>query len=762
MQSIKDSGERIFKYLSLIILLLSTISSAFALIDINTNGNQVAYTYKFLDTNKICQCTIFNDYFSIKNNGDIPLRIKLSNDKQLYMDESLLNLLPGQEKTIRISVPITCGDSHYTYKLFLDINGHKEVVKRTLKPVTCQSIYLFLQQLNYSTTPCTENQLQFTLFNPAPFMEQYRVIVEGKDLNLSFKDEVWLNPLEGKNYSLNIHPSCKVYGNKKILITVYSLHNDLVAKQVIPYNIERRYDYSIELTNETLCNYRYQRRFLIIKNNMYFPNTYIIKTKARITTNNVTIPAYGVATIPIDIPPIYKEGSYEIKIKVRSVYGGIEKTISHKYNVISCYSSSINIDRLVIADYDRFITAYINNTGALPANFSVRSNGQEVAIVFLNPNDAVSINIPVNYSEGKHKLLIESIPLIDGNVRIDRREFKIRVVNGRDAELPIVKPLTINLKSGSIKTLNISIINKGIYPSYFNILMNNSLLLLNPINENIYLYPRQGKQFTVTIDASFLKNNESMTETLPITIKTSNGFTYRYELRINAKKELGIILFINNAFKHSSNWVKSHKCYSLTILLIFLFIVLLITAIVLRKNKPMGQLRIMPFIIVTVIILLIAFITTFLLLSKNNITMPRVNQVNITDLHYTIPNNKLFTIDLNQYFYDPDKDVLSYELINKSPLLNAYINGSTLFIDEQRIGNYSFYVLANDNNGGRVMSNKFTVTIYEGLSFTDKALLFYKLNCWLVNLTFFLLILLELIIISSIILIKPRYKAEIL
>jgi len=82
---------------------------------------------------------------------------------------------------------------------------------------------------------------------------------------------------------------------------------------------------------------------------------------------------------------------------------------------------------------------------------------------------------------------------------------------------------------------------------------------------------------------------------------------------------------------------------------------------------------------------------------------------NISDI--LISKGGSISIDLNEYFYDPDNDSLQYEVYNMENIL-AQVDGSiiTLIPDKEFIGTRNSFVIANDSKQIAV-SNVFKVDV---------------------------------------------------
>ncbi|MBN2052781.1 hypothetical protein JW756_04730 [Candidatus Woesearchaeota archaeon] len=93
--------------------------------------------------------------------------------------------------------------------------------------------------------------------------------------------------------------------------------------------------------------------------------------------------------------------------------------------------------------------------------------------------------------------------------------------------------------------------------------------------------------------------------------------------------------------------------------------------------------------------------------TKENLA-PEQNK-NIPDI--TLAKGESRTINLNNYFKDPEEETIQYD-INKIPEITTTINQNELTITSQNLGKYTAYIYATDGNK-MIVSNTFTITITE-------------------------------------------------
>jgi len=108
-----------------------------------------------------------------------------------------------------------------------------------------------------------------------------------------------------------------------------------------------------------------------------------------------------------------------------------------------------------------------------------------------------------------------------------------------------------------------------------------------------------------------------------------------------------------------------------------------------------------------------------------NITITKNKENNAPEQTKTIPDITInteqeTTLNLNNYFTDPDQDTIIYD-INKIPEINTTIKQNTLIINSEQTGTYTAYIYATDGNK-LITSNTFSITIIQSNKTTNKSI----------------------------------------
>ncbi|MCD6589903.1 hypothetical protein J7K74_01825, partial [Candidatus Woesearchaeota archaeon] len=549
-----------------------------------------------------------------------------------------------------------------------------------------------------------------------------------------------------------------------------SIHNKLIAVKDIKYNIAKRYDFDVYITNDTLCKEQYSRRFLVIRNDMYFENTYKIKSKCRgyeYNNETITISPGGIVWLPIEIPPLEKD-NLKICFSVEELTGKTSKRIETIIPVENCYQPELIVpEDIVIPEYAENIDLFIRNIGTRTTSFNISIHPEGVVIhnpnITLDPGEEAWINHTLVLTPGDYEFRITARPLVGGVITLIEKKFDVRVIQGVEAQRPVVKPSRISIKSGSVRIINLSIRNKGIEPSVYNVRIGSSFFNKD-LSENISLFPGEEENIELLVNASFLDKDTSLEQVIDINITASNGYNYEEELIVKAKRRLFIYRWIDKTkawLSMTKEWVIDHKCESIAIILGLLIIAEIVVYISLHSKRPESILLKKWIILLGIILLVIAVILGAYLFISHGLYIPRNPRVSINGLNYSMPTGKVVKINLSQYFYDPDLDVLSFEAINTSSGLIVLIDKDIASIESHEQGVYSTIFLAHDEKGGMATSDPFIFNVTKSMSICDWFKDYTANNCWLIDYKLFILLEFFLFLIGIEVLREQKYKPRI-
>ncbi len=775
---------------------------------------EVSYYYSFKELPKQCACSDIKDVFEIWNTGDLPIIVEIfpqegifivgNNTNSTTKNNTLYNysfeLAPHQGKEVSFYFTIPCKNyKGFSYKINVKINGKLHTIVRDIETAKCQNLILELDKDNFTTDPCEKTSLLLTVRNPAPFLDTYYFEIKSpKGFNVGPTRTYFNLSARSKNkINISISPECGLYGNYSLALYVKSLRNNLKIEKKLSYEIKRNYNFTLDITRDQLCAYQSSERRLIIYNTNNFENNFTIidlqksdiinKKFYYLVNSSVLVAPHDWVSLPIYIPPQEPGKKVKVSLAVKSQYGGVEKYINYTYNVSNCYSASIEVvpkpniitrgilfwkkpEKIIfVPSYNRSIKFYLVNSGNLPVIYNVSLLPAEIGTFQITINNTtyvpntlyvglypgeeqeLAVEISPNIT-GEHEIKLVTLPQVEGFSKTFSEAFKIKIIEDKDVQRPQIINNKFIIRSGTYKEAYLMLRNVGVEATNYTIYSSQSFLL-SPLNASVYLSPGEQTKIKLMLNATFLNDNTNLNENVTLTIVSSNGEQYNFTLEIKARATPFLEKLIKNSYNKFILWIKTNQCIFVTIIIIIVIIVLCIIIPYLSKKtmKQQQEDGKKAFLSLALALLIAAIFAGIYLFATNTIMLPKIEKTNISRMHYVVPVGKEIKINLSDYFYDPDNDILNYTLLNVSQGIEFSIKNETLLIIPKKLGNFSFFILAQDTKGGKAISDEFTIRTFQR---SNVRILksFYLMNCWLFNYILFLIVELLILIIGSIIL----------
>ncbi|MDD3175282.1 MAG: hypothetical protein PHU51_02290 [Candidatus Nanoarchaeia archaeon] len=716
----------------------------------------------------LCKCTPTISYFVIKNNGNYPSKYNFeTNLNYVFISQNELTLMPAESKQIFISYSVPC-DKFFSDKLELKISsifGELKLVEQKLNFKNCQNLMSSFNESPISISPCEKQILDLQIVNTGTYDEIYDIYAKGKLKEYVFTDypSFSLSSKGVANIELELNTPCNIYGNYSLDLEITSRKSGKIIQFAKPISIERNYPFEVYSQPESInaCAEYTTEAKLNIENYNSFSNEYIFKIDAPkfVTFDFPEVEGEGVANsiilsensktlIPIKINATKKQiGTYNIEIITKSLNGEIEKTTNIPLEVKNCYDFELNIpqNKIHLCGGDDF-TQIINvkNKGTEDTTIGlVYANGPnfgslESENVFLEAN-GIETNTSINFN----------------NITNENSKIDVEVALYHNTQFQTSDWVTLNIydtnkcynvvsKNNNIKlnpeenSFQLIIQNKGLRDGEYRLDLIDAPEFLHLTQSTLSLNWSDKAYIDVTIDQEELQNyldennngsriGVAIWPTLLITHEATNTvFSNSMEIR-----------FVDYSFfKYFVDYIYSlSTCtlmlYSLSILTLIALIYLIFKLIFKRKNdfkfKPKKPLLL--FSIAAIVIWAILVVSIFSI--PFNLPLKWDSQ----DTIHTY-QNKIETLDMADYFYDEDGDIVEYnvEFIDNEDEVNYEFNETilTLIPEETFVGNITFTLSAEDSYGEKAESTEIILHVYETKTYQTYNEL-YKAYCPYMN-----------------------------
>lgn len=426
----------------------------------------------------------------------------------------------------------------YKLKIIIEKNGEIKSVVHDIIVENCHITALEVQPQKQTICACEEKSLLLKLSNKGNYLENYKIKVEGPAaqwINLS-SESVTLASCKNTTLEAYIRTPCNVVGAYKVNFVVesdspYAKTNTVSEIEVVPC-----YDYSLssEKTYYNMCEAGVLEIPFKIKNmgtgnniyriNMYGPSWTVLDQK----TLNVAKGEEKVFHV-IAKPPYKTEGNFSINLEVLSEYGKVLKKYDIRLDVEKCYDIAVKIEE----DKDRMCNALSNtysvivkNKGKYNATLDLTLTGQEWATLSekhftlkANEEKAIVLDIhpPYNTLGRTYDFTVKAKEQISGAEAEDT--ISIEAITIKDCYMPAIstKDDVVRVARDSTATVIFIVENKGEQPAHYNIEISGTGTSFSQINpgaidiepgeaQTVYLYiapPPETKlqDYVVTVTA---------------------------------------------------------------------------------------------------------------------------------------------------------------------------------------------------------------------------------------------------------------------
>lgn len=750
---------------------------------------------------KSCECGTRTEIIIVKNLGDFDTLYAVEIDSPIRdlitLSESSFNLAPGKEKKVFVYISAPCDASlntFYVAKVCTNYGRSKEIYKNFVSQ-RCQNIKFESSVVNdEAILPGDTTTIKVEIQNVGEFEDTFRVIPEAHQQYTTLSEEsITLAPDQKKSIYIYIKLPLSVYGKQAMPFTVTSEKNKEAVRGIEEFIIERDYDYSIKTDTLEIsaCEDVERKETLTFENLAKTPNKYFLRLSApgfiSLSQKELTLNPGEKDTITLNIKPTQADiGEYNIVISSATEFGGMNKEKSFKLTVKDCFETRISIryddcssaascEEKDLVGYnslkdkacsgEREYLLNIRNDGLNEETYELTVDGEGWVIIeeenrFVKLRPSQQINIPVKANlpdmDGKQTSFImvkqTRAPYEAHEVKVELESLSQR--SCYNVEL-LQDSYTIDYESQSIPLLLKSTgLNAGTYKlelgeldSRFVYLEDEEMIFEAGESKVLRVYP---KDFAEYKEGTYLNK---------LNLKISPaGKEISYDRQFWIVLKDKSFLYKAFAFIKGFDYTRIGLCGLCTIILLIVLVIAAIVWIYLKLKKDMKIKRIKAAkmkklrMINTAIIglLIICVVVLFLLGNPDMSRFYEQPTDNNSTLYHEWRQNTPYQIDLEQYFADPDSDVLSYTA-SQPDHIQVRIDGSkaTLTPEFGWSGEEHIVFTASDENSATTDSDVMTLHILKRVP--AGFLGYWNTYCKQMNLMLIILILVAALLVMDIV-----------
>ncbi|HJX05145.1 MAG TPA: hypothetical protein VJ461_00370 [Candidatus Nanoarchaeia archaeon] len=687
---------------------------------------------------KACQCSKRTDILEIKNIGDFEALFKVeiySPIKDLItLSDDTFELAPGEDNKVYVYIEVPCDEplnTYYTAVVRTNYGRSKEIYKEVVSS-KCQSIKFENKVVNGQILPGEITTIQIDLQNVGDFTDTFKITPElYKEFTVLSQDEVSLAPDEQKKVFMYVKFPLSQYGKIDFPFTITSEKSQNIVRGVQSFSIERDYDFSIktDALEMDACEDVSKEAKLTITNLANTPNKYYLQligpSFVKLSQDSFELEAGKENTVSIIITPTEKEiGAYDLVLKARTEYGDMYKEKSFKLRVNKCFASGATLEGYneIVSDKaccgEKIFTLNIRNDGLYEEAYEITTDSpgwvsvaEENRFIRLKPSQ--NINLPVKlsfpcvdakqtsfiimkqlrapYQTHEIKVELESVTQRTCyNVNLLQDKYRI---NYETKSIPMLLQNT-GLRGGTYK------LELGELDSRFVYLDEETMSFEPGETKVLHVYPRN---YTAYNEGTYLNK-------ITLTMSLLDD-----KLDIDYQRQFWVVLrdkdFISKAidFLRNFNYSRIGWCGLLTLILLGVAGIMLIIVAYMRfkPDLKMKRIKASRMKIIRVVNIILIFLLILSILALILIGNPKTERFyeqpsqNKTGLTHEWKQNTDYQVSLEQYFADPDLDVLSYTS-SQPDHVDVKISGNiaTLRPEHNWAGEEQIVFTANDKKGG--------------------------------------------------------------
>ena len=724
--------------IALLVIALSLFASVVsAELIINKYTNDFSLSSPNNEQLKLCSCETKVDRLVVENvgsfYGDFHVAVE-SHYPGIRVAEPDFSLAPGRFKEVLVYIEDSCGKlGQYDYTVTVTNSyGRLQRLSRSIRVDVCQTSALTVSPDSLTVGLCQPGTYDVTITNVGTFADSFTLDFGSyNDIAKLNQKALYLNAGQSYRQNVSFQFACNDYGTKDIPFVMLTAKNGPGAMTNRKFTVTNQYNYELSLpTSVNVCAKTTTEITLGVKNNADAPDKVSFAFNA---------PPFVSAPQGVDLGPLESKnltltakpqtaGSYAIAIQSMDAYGGVQRNRELVLNVNNCYApaaemrdSPTNVVTAPIQACCGPKTFYVNvrNDGDRAQAFELRVDGPSIftldeTTVSVEPGQ--NLNVPLRAtlpcSDQRYDVNVVVWPVGQPQVNATARltidsqtQRTCHMVQIDDDELAVKNDMTV---------VPVIVKQTGSAGGNYTITTNSSLFGFQ--ETGISLQPGDQKAIHLVPKANLSAQERGRYIVQPTFTLTEQNIPYN--------EQIGVQLRGKNLWERFTEWLASIDLsvigicawvvfIALLVLLLALVYLLLIYAgkrVLFAEGLHRGTLSIIKTMLLVLIAIFLVLLV-FLQAPGADLRYERVaNTTNSTALEWY--QNEQHTVDVSQYFTDPDKDTLSYTVTQPRDI-SAKINNRilTLTPDYNFAGENTMVITADDHKGGITDSPVFILRV---------------------------------------------------
>lgn len=777
----------IFLLSILFVLSILFIQSASAEIVVNTYSINTPSVVKDFLVNpgdslvNICACDEFVDTIQIKNIGtDIASFQITSNTERVIVGKDIVTLGSGKVATIPLGIATVCGEQD-SFEMSITITSDYGLVKQVQKNYAigkCSNVVAEITPSVDSISVGESVEYTIEITNTGTYTEVYAI--DFNEFSSFFEDrsyELIIQPGKTESVEAIFTPDLDLSGNVTVPITIHALRNNLKGQFGHMLIIEPDYAYTISgpagieecAGVENTISYDLFNEG--IDNN--FSLTLTGPDYLRLEESNLFVEAGDRGSVNVIVAPeetIKDEGVFTLT--VTSEYGDITQVLNGSVNINQCYDIAVvaeTDDPLTVCPGEYTVPVVFDHLGWFEEDYSVTLDAPDFVTLTddeftLEPgeNETIYLTIEAPDSDEDYQITVTGT-LDNGKQFSDTFVLDLHSAMTCYGVQPTVETFTRVVGTTEL-VLNLQ--NKGTNYAEYDISLTNApdWIWINtdktPTSFGLGASERTTLSLGMdTTDVAF----DGYALALEVDV-VDQDYTYTIPLTVTIRDKSFIEVGAEKAFAYFYNG--DSLCRDFQFYLIILVLLALIALCIIKKKTPNYKYKLKNRIKIQyrpliILILLFIIIGVIIYVTYGFPTTPAhaaVPDSTAKDI-FVWAEDSQYTVNITQYFSDPDMDNLSYAVAGNKLIIASVEGGIVTFTPlADWSGTEEITFIATDMYGDSTESTPFTLEVVDVPEYTfwDWVFLYCKHINMLLILALFIIIFAMFIVKNP----KPKGKLE--
>lgn len=722
------------------IVILSSFASAELIVNKYTNDFSIESPAN--EQVKMCSCETKIDTIVVDNVGqfgaDFEVRVETNYPGSIKVSPSTFTLAPKHLREILVYIDDSCGIyGTFQYDVVVSNSyGRIERMHRTIRSDQCQTARLKIAPEGVMTGLCQSATFEVTTTNVGPYTDAFTLSFGAYEYATQAPiPSMLLEP--GQSYTQEVAMTfpCEEYGTRIIPITVVAEKGGSTSSTERTVTIQNEYEFSLDIpTRIDVCANINTEIPVKITNEASVKDNILVHANgplfAKLSSREpISIAGESEKNVSVLLQPSQSDiGSHRLIISAQDMIGGKKKERSTEIIVHQCVDLDLKIQRDETTDLRTPLTACC---GEETLFVNVQNNGDRETVVQLlidGPSIFQLEETSLRLAPGQNTnvLLTASLPCTD-------QAYSATIIAIPQGMEHLNTSSTVSIHSQTERTchaisidedellmketttsLPIIIRNSGVAGGTYNIALENNLFSIE--EESITLEP--GEETTIhLIPRTNLFDEEKGRYVINPTITFEDP-------RITYEESVGISLVARGPIEQFNSWVGGLPWNSLGVcgwtiiilsaILCMGIVILILTYLGILTLWKDGLTAQVLSIIKTALIVAIIVMLVILLLApmptKTAFYERAIDGSDTSILELYQGDEK--TIDLNQYFSDPDQDTLEYSAEQpKNVRVHIEENLLTIIPDKGFFGEDSLRIIATDPGGKTATSPRIQINV---------------------------------------------------